>query len=100
MVDWSGFEESRAYSWHKQLHIFEVPFYYIEYGMAQLGAIAVWRNYKLNPEKTLDQYDEALKLGYTKSISEIYNAAGISFDFSEKNVKELADFVKKELIQL
>jgi len=86
--------------WQKQLHIFEVPFYYIEYGMAQLGAIAVWKNYKENPEKGLQQYLNALKLGYTKTIKEIYETAGIKFDFSAAYVKELAEFVKAELDKL
>ena len=65
--------------------------------MAQLGAIAVWRNYKQNPEKALDDYDSALKLGYTKTIGEIYETAGIKFDFSAAYVKDLANFVKCEL---
>lgn len=100
VVDWSGFEEARKTSWHAQLHIFEVPFYYIEYGMAQLGAIAVWRNYRRNPQQALEQYKAALSLGYTKSIGEIYRTAGIKFDFSEEYVKELADFVKEELAKI
>jgi oligoendopeptidase F len=97
VVDWSGFESFKASAWHKQLHIFEVPFYYIEYGMAQLGAISVWRNYKANPEKGLQDYLSALKLGYTKTIGEIYEAANIKFDFSEKYISELMDFVKTEM---
>ncbi len=96
-VDWAGFEESKQNLWQKQLHIFEVPFYYIEYGMAQLGAIAVWKNYKENPETGLQQYLDALKLGYTKTITEIYETAGIKFDFSASYVKELAEFVKGEM---
>ena len=96
-VDWNGLEEAKANLWQKQLHIFEVPFYYIEYGMAQLGAIAVWKNYKENPEKGLQQYLEALKLGYTKTIKEIYETAGIKFNFSADYVKELAEFVQQEL---
>lgn len=97
VIDWEGEEEALAISWQKQLHLFEVPFYYIEYGMAQLGAIAIWRNYKRNPEKALDQYESALKLGYTKSIGEIYETAGIKFDFSQPYIKELVDFIKSEL---
>ena len=81
----------------KQLHIYEVPFYYIEYGFAQLGAIAVWKNYKENPQKGLNDYLSALKLGYTKTIPEIYETAGIKFDFSEEYIKSLMDFVAKEL---
>lgn len=96
-IDWSEYPEAEANLWQKQLHIFEVPFYYIEYGMAQLGAIAVWKNYKENPEKGLKQYLDALKLGYTKTIKEIYETAGIKFDFSAGYVKELAEFVKGEL---
>lgn len=99
-TEWFGLEEARANMWQKQLHIFEVPFYYIEYGMAQLGAIAVWKNYKENPEKGLQQYLDALKLGYTKTIKEIYETAGIKFDFSASYVKELAAFVKSELEKL
>ena len=97
MVDWTSYEDYHKTAWQRQLHIYEVPFYYIEYGMAQLGAIAVWRNYKQNAEKALDAYDRALKLGYTKSIGAIYAAADIKFDFSATYVKELADFVKCEL---
>ena len=99
-ADWSEHKEAEAHLWQKQLHIFEVPFYYIEYGMAQLGAIAVWKNYKENPEKGLQQYLDALKLGYTKTIKEIYHTAGIKFDFSASYVKELAEFVKSEMDKL
>jgi len=99
-ADWSDHKEAEANLWQKQLHIFEVPFYYIEYGMAQLGAIAVWKNYKENPEKGLQQYLDALKLGYTKTIREIYETAGIKFDFSAHYVKELAQFVKAEMDKL
>lgn len=100
VVDWSGHEDYKNNLWQRQGHVFEVPFYYIEYGMAQLGAIAVWRNYKQNPEKALQQYMDALSLGYTKSIADIYETAGIKFDFSKECVKELVDFVREELIQL
>lgn len=97
LVDWTSYENYQKTAWQRQLHIYEVPFYYIEYGMAQLGAIAIWRNYKQNPEKALDDYDRALKLGYTKTIGEIYETAGIKFDFSAAYVKDLANFVKCEL---
>lgn len=97
VVDWKGEEDAREAIWQKQLHLFEVPFYYIEYGMAQLGAIAVWRNYKQNPEKAVTDYMNALKTGYTKSISEVYSTAGIRFDFSENYIRELISFVKDEL---
>jgi oligoendopeptidase F len=97
VVDWSGEEQVFDNIWQKQLHLFEVPFYYIEYGMAQLGAIAVWRNYRQNPVKALEDYMNALRLGYTCTIGEIYQTAGIRFDFSKEYVNELADFVRSEL---
>ena len=100
LVDYSGFEDAFEYAWHSQLHIFEVPFYYIEYGFAQLGAIAIWKNFKQNKTKTYQQYIDALKLGYTATIPEIYETAGIKFNFSELYVKELCDFIRLELAKL
>ncbi len=97
VTDWSGLQEAKDYLWQKQLHLYEVPFYYIEYGMAQLGAIAVWRNYRADKQKGLQGYMNALKLGYMKSIPEVYQAANIRFDFSREYIKELMEFVKKEL---
>jgi oligoendopeptidase F len=97
LTDWSGLQDAKDYLWQKQLHLYEVPFYYIEYGMAQLGAIAVWRNYRLDKQKGLEGYMNALKLGYMKSIPEVYKAANIKFDFSRMYIKELMEFVKKEL---
>jgi oligoendopeptidase F len=99
-TNWDGLEKEFANVWQKQLHLFEVPFYYIEYAIAQLGAIAIWKNYKENPEKALQQYLDALSLGYSKPINEIYETAGIKFDFSLSYVEELADFVKDELQKL
>lgn len=97
VTDWQGWEEAKDYLWQKQLHLYEVPFYYIEYGMAQLGAIAVWRNYKQDPKKGLEGYLNALRLGYMKSIPEIYAAANIRFDFSRAYIRELMGFVRKQL---
>jgi oligoendopeptidase F len=97
VTDWSGFEEYRASLWQKQLHLFEVPFYYIEYGIAQLGAIAMWRQYLQNKEQALDNYEKALSLGYTKTLKELYETAGIRFDFSPAYVKELTDFIQERI---
>jgi oligoendopeptidase F len=91
-INWSGLEGELENLWMKQGHIFDVPFYYIEYAMAQLGALAVWRNFKQNPEKGLDAYLNALKLGYTRVIPEIYEAAGIRFDFSEAYVRDIVTY--------
>ena len=100
VIDWKGQEIALEYQWQKQLHLYEVPFYYIEYGMAQLGAIAIWREFIIHGDKSLDKYINALKLGYTKSISEIYETAGIKFDFSSKYVQELASFIKEQLSKI
>jgi oligoendopeptidase F len=97
VVNWSGLENYRSMGWQRQLHLFEVPFYYIEYGIAQLGAIAMWKQYKENKQAALDNYVKALSLGGTRTLPELYKAAGIRFDFSPAYVKELADFVKKEM---
>lgn len=97
ITDWSGLQENKDHLWQKQLHLYEVPFYYIEYGMAQLGAVAVWKNFKEDNQKGLEGYLNALKLGYTKSIPEVYEAANIKFDFSKNYIKELMTFVRQEI---
>jgi oligoendopeptidase F len=99
-TDWTGLEQYKDYVWQRQLHLFEVPFYYIEYGFAQLGAIAVWKNFKEDPKKGLDGYLSALKLGYTKSIPEVYRAANIEFNFSSAYISDLIAFVRSELAKL
>lgn len=95
-VDYSGIENNIKRSWQGQLHLFEVPFYYIEYGMAQLGAIAVWKKYLEDNKIGVENYKKALSHGYTRTIPELYELAGIKFDFSENNIKELADFVLQQ----
>ena len=97
LTDWGGYEDVLSNSWQGQLHLFEVPFYYIEYGIAQLGAIGIWKNSKLDYKKAINDYKSALSLGYTKSIPEIYKTGGVSFDFSNKYIKELSDFVWSEI---
>ena len=100
ITDWSEHEEVKTKLWQKQLHLFEVPFYYIEYAIAQLGALAVWRNYCQNPTQALDKYLNALSLGYTKPIKEIYTTAGIEFNFSQAYIQELMDFLAQKIQQL
>ncbi|SFQ54897.1 M3 family oligoendopeptidase [Parafilimonas terrae] len=99
-VDFSGLEEYRKLSWQRQLHLFEVPFYYIEYGIAQLGAIGLWMQYKKNPEQALNNYIKALSLGGTKPLPELYEAAGLKFDLSPAHIKTLMEFVKEEMDKL
>lgn len=97
VIDWTGFEEEQAYIWHRQLHIFEVPFYYIEYGIAQLGSLQLWLNFKRDQKKTVDQYLNALSFGGAKPLPELYEKAGIKFDFSYQTIAPLMEAVKKEL---
>jgi oligoendopeptidase F len=99
-INWDGMEHYRRVMWQKQLHIYEVPLYYIEYAIAQLGAIAVWRNYKSNPQNALNSFEAALSMGYTAPLPKIYQTAGIEFNFSDEYVKELMQFVDKELERL
>jgi len=99
-IDWSGVEHYKHLRWMQQLHIFEVPFYYIEYGMAQLGALSVYMNYRENGRNALEAYQRFLELGYSKPVSELYQAAGIDFDFSEAKLGRLVDFVRRELASL
>jgi oligoendopeptidase F len=96
-MDISGLEEYRKYSWQRQLHLFEVPFYYIEYGIAQLGAIGLWKQYKENKEQAIGNYTKALSLGGTRTLPELYEAAGLKFSFSPDYISELMLFVHQEL---
>jgi oligoendopeptidase F len=96
-VDWRGLEEYREYGWQKQLHLYEVPFYYIEYGIAQLGALGLWMQYKRNKEKALSHYMQALSLGATRTLPELYDAAGLKFNFAKEQIKQLMDFVGEEM---
>ncbi|MBV4357747.1 M3 family oligoendopeptidase [Pinibacter aurantiacus] len=99
-MDFSGLEEYRKYAWQRQLHLFEVPFYYIEYGIAQLGAIGLWMQYKQNKEAALSNYTKALSLGGTKTLPELYDAAGLEFNLSPAYIKKLMDFVNTEINKL
>jgi oligoendopeptidase F len=96
-IDFSGLDEYRKISWQRQLHLFEVPFYYIEYGIAQLGAIGLWKQFKENKKKALDNYMNALSLGGTRPLPELYAAAGLKFDFSPAYIRELMEFVHGEM---
>jgi len=99
-IDYSGLDMYRAIGWQRQLHLFEVPFYYIEYGIAQLGAIGMWMQYQKNPKQALENYMNALSLGGTKTLPELYKTAGIEFNFSPNYVKKLMDFTNSELEKL
>jgi oligoendopeptidase F len=100
VTDWSAITQAKDYNWQRVLHIFELPFYYIEYGMAQLGALAIWKNYRENPAAALSAYKAALALGYTRTIPKTYQAANIQFDFSQDYIRELMQFLQTEIESL
>jgi len=96
-VDWSGLERQRVARWYRQLHIFMYPFYYIEYGIAQIGALQVWRNSLENPSKAIARYREALALGAVRSLPEIYKAAGARLTFDVDEIGRLVELVETQI---
>jgi len=98
--DWSGFEEAQSYGWHRQLHLFECPFYYIEYGIAQLGALQVWHNANQNRAEGIKAYKSGLSKGSTLDLPGLFREAGIQFDFSEKTLRPLMAEVDEALRKL
>ena len=98
-VDHSGLEEFRKTAWQRQLHLYEVPFYYIEYGIAQLGAIGLWKQFKRNKEQALMNYMNALSLGGTQTLPGLYEAAGLNFNLSPAYIQSLMEFVNEEYEQ-
>lgn len=99
-TDWRGFEEERKSGWHRKLHIFHVPFYYIEYGMASIGAMQVWRNSLQDPAKALADYRYALSLGGTKTLPELFEAAGAEFRFDVSMLTELITLAEETIAEL
>lgn len=99
-IDWSGFEAERVSGWHRKLHIFHVPFYYVEYGMAQVGALQVWRNALEDQAEAVTTYRNALKMGGTRSLPDLYSAAGTTFRFDEQMLTGLVELIERTLAQL
>ena len=99
-IDYTGLDHFRQIGWQRQLHLFEVPFYYIEYGIAQLGAIGLWMQYQQNPQQALQHYIHALSLGGTRTLPELYAAAGLKFDLSPAHIKTLMEFTTKQMAEL
>ncbi|MDP6850862.1 MAG: M3 family oligoendopeptidase, partial [Planctomycetota bacterium] len=99
-VDWSGLEETRATRWHSQLHIFEVPFYYIEYAIAQMGAMQLWSNYRKDKVKTISEYQRGLALGGSRPLPDLFSAAGLRFDPRGEGLEPLVHEVEEAWIRL
>ena len=96
-VSWAGLEDTKHARWHWQGHIFGNPFYYVEYGMAQLGALQVWRNALHNQAHALERYRHALSLGYTRGIPELFAAAGAKFAFDRETVGGLMQLISSQI---
>ena len=96
-VDWSGLEAEQEAVWHRQLHPFEVPFYYVEYGIAQLGALQMWLKYRENSDDAIAAYKNGLTLGASKPLPTLFEAAGLQFDFTTDMVSTLMKTVEEEL---
>ena len=96
-VNWEGLGDAHERLWHRQLHLFLHPFYYIEYGIAQLGALQVWQQAKANRQEAVAHYKAALNLGGSRPLPELFQAAGCRFDFSTETVKPLVALLRKEL---
>ena len=99
-VDWSGYEESRDHSWHRQLHIFLYPFYYIEYGIVQLGALQIWQRSLTDREGAVAAYKAGLALGGSRPLPELFAAAGTRFDFGDELIASLMGTIRTELDRL
>jgi oligoendopeptidase F len=98
--DWSGLEDAMVTGWHRKLHIHQEPFYYIEYGLAQLGAVQIWRNALQNQAQAVTSYRQALALGNTRPLPELYQAAGARFAFDSDTLKEAVDLVEDVIQKL
>lgn len=96
-VDWSGLEAERAIRWHSQIHLFCHPYYYIEYGIAQLGALGLWRQFRADRGQALANYKRSLALGGSRPLPDLFEAAGIPFDFSPPAMRDLLTFVRQEI---
>ncbi len=99
-VDWSGWEESRAWRWQPQIHLFGMPFYYIEYGIAQLGALQVWQRYRVDPDAALANLRMAFRLGGTRSLPELFEIAGLRFELDHGLLEPLVTAIEEELARI
>jgi len=100
VIDWQGLEQYRPFGWQRQLHLFEVPFYYIEYNIAAVGAINLWLRYRKDPKDAVEAYRGALSLGGSKPIPELFEAAGIPWDFGKGMVERYANELRRVLTGL
>jgi oligoendopeptidase F len=99
-VDMSGFEDIREVSWQRQGHLFGVPFYYVEYGIAQLGALQMWQYHRRDKQDALARYKSGLALGYTRGLTELFEASGLTLSFSESHLDSLIGEIDTALTEI
>jgi oligoendopeptidase F len=99
VVDWSGLEDIRATGWQRKLHIFTVPFYYVEYGLAELGAVQVWRNALQDQSKAVADYRKALALGGSVPLPQLYQAAGARLGFDAGLLGEAVALMESKIAE-
>lgn len=99
-VDWSGLEQEMMTGWQRKPHIFDEPFYYIEYGMAQLGSVQIWQNSLEDWERSVAAYRQAISLGTSVTIPELYEAAGIRFAFDEQSLQTAVKTIMESIADL
>jgi len=99
-VDWSGLDIQAMTGWHRKQHIFRAPLYYVEYGLAQLGAVQVWRNSIQDPSGALNRYRLALSLGGTATLPDLYLAAGAKLTFDRETLREAVSYLESAIVDL
>ena len=100
LFDWSGLDAEHANAWQKQLHIYTCPLYYIEYAIAQIGALQLWANAKRDHDSAVNAFRKGLSLGGSRPLPELFGTAGLKFDFSAGTITQLVDMLLKELEKL
>ncbi|MDA4128147.1 MAG: M3 family oligoendopeptidase [Thaumarchaeota archaeon] len=98
LESWEGYEAAQRNRWQRQIHLFEAPFYYIEYGIATLGALGIWVRYRSDPHEAISAYKSALSLGASRSLPELFGAAGLPWDFGRSQVGKCAGELRKALL--
>jgi oligoendopeptidase F len=99
-MDWEGHDDFRELSWQQQGHLFGVPFYYVEYGIAQLGALQLWQTHRGDPKKALENYSNAMKLGNTKTLPDLFAAAELKLGFDEEHLYSLINEVETAMSEI
>jgi oligoendopeptidase F len=97
-MDWGGHSAFREVSWQQQGHLYGAPFYYIEYGIAQLGALQLWQTHRKDSQKALNDYAEAMSLGNTRTLPDLFSAAGLTLGFDEAHLASLIGEVDEAMV--